>query len=506
MSEVQRALPKGWVLSQISDIAPYVQRGKSPKYKEKSALPVINQKCIRWHGVEKKHVKYIHPDQWASLGHERYLQDEDILWNSTGTGTIGRACLYKSKYFEKAVVDSHVTIVRLSKKNISSRYVFYFIASPYVQKKIEEMQTGSTNQVELGRAAINQTIIPLAPLNEQKRIVSKIEELFSDLDKGEESLRQAQRLLATYRQSVLKAAVTGELTRDWRETNKHRLESGEALLKRILKTRREQWQGRGKYKEPEVLDSTSLPALPIGWAWCSLEALIAEIITGPFGSALHKTDYINNGVPLINPININNEKIIPDPEVTVTDDTLKRLARFRVKLGDVIMGRRGEMGRCAPITQIEEGWLCGTGSLILRPTAMISSQYLSMYISSSQTRHYLERNCVGTTMKNLNQQVLNSIAVALPCTLEEQEEAMNRVEDVYSQISALETWCETELKRSNTLRQSILKSAFSGKLVPQDATDEPASELLKRIQAERTTTTKPKPAAKRGRKSKQEAA
>ncbi len=120
---------------------------------------------------------------------ERYLQPGDILWNSTGTGTIGRASIYKGN-IENAVADSHVTIIRVFKNQILPEFVFYFIMSPYVQKNIENMQSGSTNQVELGRAEIEATKIPLPPFNEQKRIVAKIEELFSELDQGLENLQK----------------------------------------------------------------------------------------------------------------------------------------------------------------------------------------------------------------------------------------------------------------------------------------------------------------------------
>src|SRR5690606_36481298 len=121
--------------------------------------------------------------------------------------------------------------------------------------------------------------IPVAPLNEQRRIVEKIETLFARLDKGEEALRDVQKLLARYRQSVLKAAVTGALTADWRAENAHRLEHGRDLLARILQTRRETWQGRGKYKEPAAPDTTDLPELPDGWVWATVEQVLKAALS-----------------------------------------------------------------------------------------------------------------------------------------------------------------------------------------------------------------------------------
>ena len=179
----QRELPTNWTIATIEDIAAYVQRGKSPKYADRSELPVINQKCIRWHGIEKGFVKFVHDSQIAKWDEIRYLKKGDLLWNSTGTGTIGRACLYKDE-FPQAVVDSHVTIVRADQRAIEPRYLRLFVMSPLVQEHFEEMQSGSTNQVELSRVAILEKELPLAPINEQRRIAEKVETLFAQLDKG----------------------------------------------------------------------------------------------------------------------------------------------------------------------------------------------------------------------------------------------------------------------------------------------------------------------------------
>jgi len=200
---------------QFKDITVYIQRGKSPKYATHSNFPVINQKCIRWRGIDLEFLKYLDPNESHKWSQERYLQTGDILWNSTGTGTIGRASIYKEN-IKNAVADSHVTIIRLPTHQILPEYVLYFIMSPYVQKNIESMQSGSTDQVELGKTVIEETKIPLPPFVEQKRIVAKIEELFSEIDKGIENLLKAQELLKAYRQSLLKNAFEGKLTAEWR--------------------------------------------------------------------------------------------------------------------------------------------------------------------------------------------------------------------------------------------------------------------------------------------------
>lgn len=172
-------LPDGWVEATIAEVTSYVSRGRGPKYVEHSALPVINQRCIRWHGIEEEHLKFVDPTTWHQWDEERYAQPGDILWNSTGTGTIGRAALFAGlKSAPRVVVDSHVTIVRPNGA-IDPNYLFDLIRSPLVQDRIEDMQRGSTNQVELNRGEILGTAVPLPPLPEQRRIVAKLDALLA---------------------------------------------------------------------------------------------------------------------------------------------------------------------------------------------------------------------------------------------------------------------------------------------------------------------------------------
>ncbi|MBF4312408.1 restriction endonuclease subunit S, partial [Vibrio anguillarum] len=146
-------LPSNWIRSTIGEVTTYVQRGKGPKYSEKNAFPVINQKAIRWNGIQEEHLKYVREDTWEKYTEERYIRAGDILWNSTGTGTIGRACLLDEAEAAKAkVVDSHVTIVRSNTTKVIPSYLFYWIKSPKIQFEIASLYTGTTNQVELSKS------------------------------------------------------------------------------------------------------------------------------------------------------------------------------------------------------------------------------------------------------------------------------------------------------------------------------------------------------------------
>ncbi len=187
-------IPECWIITNIEEIAKYVQRGKSPKYIDWSELPVVNQKSIRWHGIEIEYLKFIHPEQWDKWNEERFLQKGDILWNSTGIGTIGRATIYQEILgYERAVADSHVTVVRTQK--CDQKFIHYWIMSPTIQSRIDTMHAGSTAQVELLRSEVLKTPIPLPPLNEQRRIVAKIEALKARSQQVKEALEAISPLL-----------------------------------------------------------------------------------------------------------------------------------------------------------------------------------------------------------------------------------------------------------------------------------------------------------------------
>lgn len=174
-------------------------------------MPVINQKCIRWNELQIQYLKFIDPSQFDAWSKERHVKPMDILWNSTGTGTIGRAYLYRGTEIEDAVVDSHVTIVRSDPKKVYPPFLFLYIQSPFVQRKIEKMQSGSTNQVELAKKEIQNAAIKLPSLPEQKAIVKDIETAFAFADKAQETITASLEQAKQLKQSILKQAFEGKL-------------------------------------------------------------------------------------------------------------------------------------------------------------------------------------------------------------------------------------------------------------------------------------------------------
>ena len=358
-----------------------------------------------------------------------------------------------------------------------------------IAHEIEAMGTGTTVKgVRLNQVRALQ--IPLAPLEEQRHIVEKIETLFSQLDAGEAALRQVQQQLARYRQSVLKAAVTGALTADWRAQNAHRLEHGRDLLARILQTRRENWQGRGQYKEPAAPDTRDLPELPQGWVWATLPML------GEFGRGKSKHRprndprlYAGGKYPFLQTGRIRNS----DGRIYEYDALYSDFGLAQSKLwpsGTVCITIAANIAESG-ILRIDA---CFPDSVVgLFPHPLILGDYVECFIRTAKDN--LERYAPATAQKNINLEILANVAIPIPPSLE-QEQIVIRLGTMFSIVKEVETMCHSELTRSAALRQSILKDAFAGKLVPQDPGDEPASALLARIRAARAEAGPPR---RRGR-------
>jgi type I restriction enzyme, S subunit len=202
--------------------------------------------------------------------------------------------------------------------------------------------------------------------------------------------------------------------------------------------------------------------LPTGWVETTLGE-IAQLRTGPFGSTVHKSDYIVGGVPLINPMHIVHGKICPSPRVTVSKAKAEQLIEFKLKAGDVLIGRRGEMGRCAVVHSIDAGNLIGTGSMAITPSLAIATEYLRRLLASPDVVAILEGNSVGSTMVNLNQGILQRLPVPLP-PLAEQRRIVAKLDTLTARLRRARTELDRVAAMAKTMRQATLASAFSGTL------------------------------------------
>jgi type I restriction enzyme S subunit len=192
-----------------------------------------------------------------------------------------------------------------------------------------------------------------------------------------------------------------------------------------------------------------------GWQRKRLADFAATVSTGPFGSVLHKSDYVDDGVPLVNPINIVGEHIVPDPTKLIDKATRQRLSSYVLQEGDIVVGRRGEIGRCAVVGANESGWVCGTGSFFIRPLPSIDSQFLAHLIRSDSYREKLEQASTGATMKNLSNSTLSDLVVAIP-PLPEQQRIVTLLDVAFDGIATARTHAERNLQNARAIFESHL--------------------------------------------------
>lgn len=450
---INRSFPSNWTVATLGETSSYIQRGKSPKYVESSPLAVINQKCIRWNQLQTEHQKYIHPEQIPTWDANRHIRQGDILWNSTGTGTVGRAYLVKSTDCHPSkVVDSHVTIVR-SNPEVDSRIIFYWIKGPNVQNRIEELCDGSTNQVELSRTAISEIKIPLPPINEQRRIADKLDRVLARVDATNEHLSRVAPLIKRFRKSVLAAAVSGQLT------------DARALPSQDWKTAKLGDLGtlaRGKSKHRPRND----PSL-YGGRYPFIQT----------GDIANSNGLITHHSKTYNDKGLAQSELWPKGTLCIT---------IAANIADTAIL---DYDACFPDSIV--GFLADESTCIAK----------FVKHSIDVIKEDIERLAPATAQKNINLAILSEIPIRIP-SVEEQSEIVRRVEKLFAFADRLEERLTQAQAAVQKLTPALLAKAFRGELVPQDPNDEPASELLKRLQESRTESAKPSRARKpRTRKS-----
>ena len=314
---------------------------------------------------------------------------------------------------------------------ITPLYLYYFFLTESFVSEMWSKASATTISI-VNKTKMEQCLFPLAPLAEQQCIVDRIESLFAKLDEAKEKAQAVMDGFEDRRAAILHKAFTGELI--------------------------------------GLSNGNTVP----------LATIVDTIRIGPFGSALHKEDYVFDSVPVVNPKHIVNQQIVPEAKVTITKEKADELSSYRLKTGDIVMGRRGEMGRSAPVTTKENGWLCGTGSLIIRLKEGYDAAFYSQIIASHTSVQFLKENCVGSTMNNLNEKIVKNLPVP-DYSKGEQRLIVSILSSIFEKEAQAKEIAEQVIEQIDAMKKSILARAFRGELGTNDPNDESAVELLKRV-------------------------
>ena len=340
-------------------------------------------------------------------------------------GDCGRSAVWD--YDEEVCIQNHVH--RLRPYRDMNIYYFYYLF--YLYKHTGRLRGKGVAIQGLSNEAIHKIVLPLAPLKEQHRIVAKIEELLPYIDRYAASYERLEQVNTEFpedmKKSVLQYAIQGKLVEQCPE------EGTAEELYRQIQTEKKRLTKEGKIKKekplPEIAEDEIPFDIPESWKWVRFSEIMSVMSTGPFGSMLHKTDYIEKGIPLVNPANMVNGKIVPSDKMMISESTRRRLSSYILHAGMIVLGRRGEMGRCAVVTEKEDGWLCGTGSFFMEPSMRLYVYYVATLFSTPYVKSYLGGESVGTTMSNLNHTILSKMPIPLP-PLAEQKRIVAKLEEI----------------------------------------------------------------------------
>ena len=464
--EVPFEIPDSWEWVRLESVATYIQRGKSPKYSVIEKYPVVAQKCNQWSGFSLEKAKFVDPETVCKYGDERILKDGDLLWNSTGLGTLGRMAIYDSSKNEYgwAVADSHVTVIRTCKDWLDYRFAFAYFAGPTVQLVIEDQASGSTKQKELAQETVKSYLIPIPPLAEQRRIVERVNELmplvgeYGKLEDAREELDAT--LPGRLRKSVLQMAVQGKLV-----SQDPGDEPASVLLERIREQRRQlaaekkmkatkggesviftgsddrryekRVDAKGRESEPACIEDEVPFEIPEGWEWARLESVTTYIQRGksPRYSTVKKHPVVAQKCNQWSGFSLEKAKFI-DPE-TVCKYGNERILRD----GDLLWNSTGlgTLGRMAiyDSSKNEYGWAVADSHVTVIRTRedWLNYRFAFAYFAGPSVQSVIEDQASGSTkQKELAQETVKNYLIPIP-PLAEQCRIVTQLEAVLSQIT-----------------------------------------------------------------------
>ena len=486
-------LPSSWQSVRLGDFVEN-DKGKKPKNQSKEKT---DEYCMPYIDI-KAFEKGIYASYTDGVGC-RLCSEEDFLmvWDGSRSGLVGKGV--------KGAVGS--TLVRINFPRIVNNYAYYFLQSKYLEI--------NTRAKGVGIPHVDPNLLwgyefPIPPFKEQHRIVSKVEELFSEIDKGVESLKTAKAQLQVYRQALLKHAFEGKLTEQWRKDNPDKVTPATELLEQIKLAREQRyqqrlsdwgqevklWEAEGKEdKKPskpssiepfnaiESNEMDKLAKLPCGWAWIKFENLIEYVTSGSRGWAEY---YSDSGAIFIRAQNLKYDRLELDDIAYVMLPKGVEGKRTLTKKDDLLITITGaNVTKTARVKkELDEAYVSQHVALCRLINGELGNYLYMFLIAGTGGRKQLEKLAYGAGKPGLN---LNNIKnMVVPVTSTEESVVIAQLLDCNdSELDQINRDLIEQMAKSSILKQSILKKAFSAQLVEQDPNDEPASKLLERIQAEK---------------------
>ena len=431
--EVPFDIPESWEWVRLGEIFQH-NTGKALNSSNKSGvlLEYITTSNLYWDRFELENLRSMY---FTENEIEKCQVSKGDLLVCEG-GDIGRAAIWLKDY--KICIQNHIHRLR-SYVPLCTRFYYYVF---FLYKYAGWIGGKGIGIQGLSSNALHSLLVPVPPIAEQERIVKRLEIIKPLSDKYSEASEQIQELKNLFpehlKKSILQYAVQGKLVpQDPAD------EPASVLLERI-RTEKEKLIKAGKIKrdkhesvifrrdnsyyeisgKEEVCIDDEIPfEIPDSWIWVRLGTALNQASTGPFGSMVHKEDYVESGIPIVNPANIIHGNISSEKIKKVSNATANRLSSYKLKAFDIIIGRRGEMGRSAVVESHQEGWLCGTGCFFVTPSKLLLPQYLVFLLNSPFIKAALTENSVGTTMNNLNHNILQSLLIPVP-PINEQKKIM----------------------------------------------------------------------------------
>ena len=496
-------MPSGWVTAPLEDWLQPVH-STDPGLEPEQTITYFDISSIDNETGKAIAPKVVAGAEAPSRARQVALPD-DVLFSTVRPGLRAIAMVPAA---ERPFASTGFCVLRAC-EGVNATLLYHLVRSDFFVQQVLPFQRG-VSYPAVRDADILGIEVSLPPAAEQTRIVAKLEALLESLDAGVAELKAAQQKQARYRQSLLKAAVEGALTFDWRASNPP-AETSVQLLARILTECRARWEDKqrakfaaqgktppkgwqAKYPEPAPPDTTGLPQLPQGWVWATLSQ-VGWLDRGRSKHRPRNASHLYGGpYPFVQTGDIrHSDTFLRRAEATYSEDGLAQSRLWPA--GTMCITIAANIGKTAILGMSA----CFPDSVVgfLPVSEDVSVRYVEYFMRTAQQS--LEELAPATAQKNINIEILERVVFPVPPPTE-QKQLVSILDGLLASAADQERAIETALKQSTAQRQNLLRAAFAGELVPQDPADEPASSLLARIRAERAA----QGAAKkpRGRKAK----